>query len=71
MMNEYHSEAMFSQPLNIIQLFRLNNEGAPGSIASLVIDWLEESHLLARVKGVAYLREKIFSYAKRLKFGLA
>jgi hypothetical protein len=56
--------------LNIIPLFRLKDEGAPGSIASLAINWLEESHLLAQVKGVAYLHEKNFSNAKRLKFGL-
>lgn len=69
--NEHLSEAVFSQPWNIVPLFRLKDEEAPGLVASLIIDWLDESKLLAQVKGVAYLHERFFSSGRSLKFRLA
>ena len=71
MANECVSETICFQLWNVFPLFRAKDPETPCLVASFVIDWLDESNLLAQVKGVAYLHEKFFSSGRRMKFRLA
>jgi hypothetical protein len=68
--NEYLSKTVFSRDWDVVPLFNVKDPNFPGSIASLIIDWDDESLSIAQVRGVAYLHERLLSHKKRWMFRL-